>query len=87
MNKTDLKLYAITDRQWLHKARLSEHVKLAIEGGATMIHGSPLNKVIIYLLTELLTALKGNDSKCPHWYGFKVAFFLKHDIFLRRCVL
>ena len=37
MNKTDLKLYAITDRQWLHKARLSEHVKLAIEGGATMI--------------------------------------------------
>ena len=37
MNKTDLKLYAITDRQWLHGARLSEHVKLAIEGGATMI--------------------------------------------------
>ena len=37
MNETDLKLYAITDRQWLHKARLSEHVKLAIEGGATMI--------------------------------------------------
>ena len=36
MNKTDLKLYAITDRQWLHGARLSEHVKLAIEGGATM---------------------------------------------------
>ena len=31
MNKTDLKLYAITDRQWLHGARLSEHVKLAIE--------------------------------------------------------
>lgn len=29
--QTDLKLYAITDRQWLHKARLSEHVKLAIE--------------------------------------------------------
>ena len=23
MNKTDLKLYAITDRQWLHGARLS----------------------------------------------------------------
>ena len=37
MNKTDLKLYAITDRQWLHGAMLSEHVKLAIEGGATMI--------------------------------------------------
>ena len=37
MNKTDLKLYAITDRQWLRGARLSEHVKLAIEGGATMI--------------------------------------------------
>ena len=37
MNKTDLKLYAITDRQWLHGASLSEHVKLAIEGGATMI--------------------------------------------------
>lgn len=37
MNKTDLKLYAITDRQWLQGARLSEHVKLAIEGGATMI--------------------------------------------------
>lgn len=37
MNKTDLKLYAITDRQWLYGARLSEHVKLAIEGGATMI--------------------------------------------------
>ena len=37
MNKTDLKLYAITDRQWLHGAGLSEHVKLAIEGGATMI--------------------------------------------------
>lgn len=37
MNKTDLKLYAITDRQWLHGARLSGHVKLAIEGGATMI--------------------------------------------------
>ena len=37
MNKTDLKLYAITDRQWLHKARLSEHVKLAIEGGATTV--------------------------------------------------
>ena len=37
MNKTDLKLYAITDRQWLHGARRSEHVKLAIEGGATMI--------------------------------------------------
>ena len=37
MNKTDLKLYAITDRQWLHGARLSEHVKRAIEGGATMI--------------------------------------------------
>ena len=37
MNKNDLKLYAITDRQWLHGARLSEHVKLAIEGGATMI--------------------------------------------------
>lgn len=37
MNKTDLKLYAITDRQWLLGARLSEHVKLAIEGGATMI--------------------------------------------------
>ena len=37
MNETDLKLYAITDRQWLHGARLSEHVKLAIEGGATMI--------------------------------------------------
>ena len=37
MNKTDLKLYAITDRQWLHGARLSEHVKLSIEGGATMI--------------------------------------------------
>lgn len=37
MNETDLKLYAITDRQWLHEARLSEHVKLAIEGGATMI--------------------------------------------------
>ena len=48
---------------------------------------SPLNKVVIYLLAELFTALKGNDSKCPHWYGFKVAFFLKHDIFLRRCVL
>ena len=37
MNKNDLKLYAITDRQWLRGARLSEHVKLAIEGGATMI--------------------------------------------------
>ena len=37
MNETDLKLYAITDRQWLRGARLSEHVKLAIEGGATMI--------------------------------------------------
>ncbi len=37
MNKTDLKLYAITDRQWLQGARLSEHVKLVIEGGATMI--------------------------------------------------
>ena len=37
MNETDLKLYAITDRQWLHGAMLSEHVKLAIEGGATMI--------------------------------------------------
>ena len=37
MNKTDLKLYAISDRQWLHKARLSEHVKLAKAGGATMI--------------------------------------------------
>ena len=49
--------------------------------------GSPLNKVVIYLLAELFTALKGNDSKCPHWYGFKVAFFLKHDIFLRRCVV
>ena len=39
MNKTDLKLYAITDRQWLNGAKLSEHVKLAIEGGATMIGG------------------------------------------------
>lgn len=37
MNKNDLKLYAITDRQWLRGASLSEHVKLAIEGGATMI--------------------------------------------------
>lgn len=37
MNKNDLKLYAITDRQWLRGASLSEHVKLAIEGGVTMI--------------------------------------------------
>lgn len=37
MNISDLKLYAVTDRQWLHGAKLSEHVKLALEGGATMI--------------------------------------------------
>ena len=50
MNKTDLKLYAITDRQWLHGARLSEHVKLAIEGGATMIQIRGLRMSIVRLL-------------------------------------
>ena len=37
MNISDLKLYAVTDRKWLNGAKLSEHVKLALEGGATMI--------------------------------------------------
>lgn len=37
IKRTALKLYAITDRQWLNGAKLSEHVKLALEGGATMI--------------------------------------------------
>ena len=37
MDKSALKLYAITDRQWLRGAKLSDHVRLALEGGATMI--------------------------------------------------
>ncbi|WP_455721928.1 thiamine phosphate synthase [Agathobacter sp.] len=37
MDRSALKLYAITDRQWLRGAKLSDHVRLALEGGATMI--------------------------------------------------
>ena len=37
MDRSALKLYAITDRQWLQGAKLSDHVRLALEGGATMI--------------------------------------------------
>lgn len=37
MDRSALKLYAVTDRQWLKGAKLSEHVRLALEGGATMI--------------------------------------------------
>ncbi len=37
MDRSALKLYAVTDRQWLRGAKLSDHVRLALEGGATMI--------------------------------------------------
>ncbi len=37
MDRSALKLYAITDRQWLQGAKLSDHVRLALEGGASMI--------------------------------------------------
>ncbi len=37
MDRSALKLYAVTDRQWLKGAKLFEHVRLALEGGATMI--------------------------------------------------
>ena len=37
MDRSALKLYAITDRQWLRGAKLSDHVRLALEGGATTI--------------------------------------------------
>lgn len=37
VKKKQLLLYAITDRSWLHGESLSSQVKLALEGGATMI--------------------------------------------------
>ena len=37
MNKSDLLLYAITDRHWLNGRSLTNDVELALKGGATMI--------------------------------------------------
>ena len=37
MNKSDLLLYAITDRHWLNGRNLTNDVELALKGGATMI--------------------------------------------------
>lgn len=37
MNKSDLLLYAITDRHWLNGRSLTSDVELALKGGATMI--------------------------------------------------
>ncbi|MGN0393758.1 MAG: thiamine phosphate synthase [Coprococcus sp.] len=37
MEKKDLLLYAVTDRYWLNGDTLYNHVKLALEGGATFI--------------------------------------------------
>ena len=33
--RDDLKLYAVTDRSWLHGRKLYDQVKEALEGGAT----------------------------------------------------
>lgn len=37
IEKSDLLLYAVTDRRWLGKNRLYDHVEQAIKGGATFV--------------------------------------------------
>ena len=73
LNKKDLTLYAVTDRNWLNGRRLYDDVEKAIKGGATLIQLREKNLTHEEFKTEAVEIQK----LCAK---YKIPFIINDDV-------